>query len=113
MLETMHRHDPSGVELAKPVLLPDVEDFADLFEVTDKRGYYCALSKRKAGHASYRVRPTAITEEAVKENMLEGLGIYFEAIEHGNGRTLIVATYEQIIGSRYLAYVKTGTVPWQ
>ena len=36
---------------------------------------------------------------------------YFELIDHGDGTTLVVVNYNKILGSRWLAKIKTDTIP--
>lgn len=51
--------------------------------------------------------------EWISENMLNIShdNIYFEAILRNDGSCLLVAQHNQIIGSRYLAYLDPETLP--
>jgi hypothetical protein len=104
----------------KTVAFPEVSKFSDLFgniepkqnrEFADKAviSNWLLYSDH---HSEYRA-PTEKTLEYVRNNMLpvDYDSIYFRVIDRGDNETLIVAQYNQIIGSRWLAFIKTDSVP--
>lgn len=139
MRDQMYEHKASGATLAKPLMQPHVESFKDFFPrhsdykddggpngktirvgdgLTGKEfdwriGPYCIL-RRNGRCYSLHVDLADCVLSRVRESMLpiENDTIYFEVVEHNNGWALVVANYNVIIGSHYLGYVRTDTVPW-
>lgn len=121
---------PELAGLAKPVEMPGALSFTDLFPAmlnkskswpvdpsrTDSMriGNMLSLRHRTRPYAFGRVTISDAVLETVQRCMLnvENDRTHFEAIDHGNGFALIVISYGSILGSRWLAYVKTDTVPW-
>lgn len=118
---------------AKPLAFPEVKSFDELF--VDYAPWNSTLSRRptpqaiegikaskhgqigpylsmRDGH-SLAVRPSPAVVQYVKDNMLPIVEdhIYFEVIDRGEGESLVTASYNKIIGSRWLALIKTSTVP--
>lgn len=119
-----------------PLLLPDAVDFADVFARCvpyDDRaklpeparldpdpqyphmpgpaiGRY--LSVREP-YQSWAVVPRPETVAAVKPNMLSiyGDSLSWEIVNHDNGFSLVIIRHSCIIGSRYVAYVRSASVP--
>ena len=107
---------------AKPLLFPDVNTLAELFEAMEpweptpgKRGPrqpgigpYCQVTGHPSGHQSLWVRPTSAVREAIKAHMLDlgvGHGFFFKCVIRDDGSCLVTCDYEQILGSRWLALI--------
>ena len=105
----------------KPIHFPTYSRFDQFFELAED------WSAPKAGgnqakitgylyrrDGSLRVKPHDEILADVQENML-GIdydSIYFEIVDHpDNGCSLVIAKYNQILGSRYLGYIQTDTIP--
>lgn len=104
----------------------DVDSFDELFialnEKTSRRvkdgDHYTDLSTwfyhdaRNGDNGIYNwyVEPNRRVIDYVKANTIEGTK-YFSAIDRGDNQTLIVVQYDQIIGSRWLALVRTDSLP--
>lgn len=75
-----------------------------------KIGSYLATN---AGHPSAHVRPSPDLVTFLRANMIDVDydSIYFRAIHRGDGTTLVIAQYNQIIGSRWLALLQTSDLP--
>ncbi len=118
---------------SKPLAFPDAKSFDELF--TSYAPWNSALSRRPTRQAiegikmgkhgmigpylsmrggnSLAVKPNAAVIDFVKNNMLPIVEdhIHFEIIDRGEGESLVTASYNKIIGSRWLALIKTSTVP--
>ncbi len=118
--------------LARDVKWPDVETFGELFEsfTTDKEaappdvrlsakpeprtGRIGSISPYiwMPGYKSGYVKLRREYEDALRRELLESLTVTFKAISHADrGYTLILAEYSEIIGSHWLAYVRTNSLP--
>ena len=104
----------------KEIAFPNIRRFSDLFgEIEPKKDRPFAdkavisnwLHYSKPYRSEYR-EPRPIVLEYIRGNMLpvDYDSIYFEVIDRGDNETLIVAKYNQIIGSRWLAIVDTDSV---
>jgi hypothetical protein len=73
---------------------------------------YCAVSAPKF-RGSLCVRPTQRVMDCIAAEMLviDDDRIYFEIIDRGNGTALVVAKYNKIIGSRWLALIPSSEIP--
>jgi len=114
-------------DLPHTIMFPDVDGFDDLFEsfTFDKeqappdvelapgtgRGRirsYIGMPDFAAGYVA--LRPDYL--HRLVSSMFADLTISFRAISHAStGYTLIIADYSEIIGSYWLAYVRTDTLP--
>ena len=124
------KHMTNKAGLARDVQFPEVDTFGELFEsfTTDKANApaditlsrepetgrvgslsaYIRMPKYKAGYTRLRRE----FQDALTANMLTHLTLSFAAISHADvGRTLILAEYSEIIGSHWLAYVRTDSLP--
>jgi len=72
-------------------------------------GSYCML---RGGNA-LRVKPNQKLVRGIEESMIaiEYERTHFEIIDHDDGRSLVVCSHGQIIGSRWLARIDSKTVP--
>lgn len=118
-----NRPDITGSD--KKLLLPEVVDFDELFKVTGEkqRWPFNATRKNTSKISSWlrfrhgkniEVKPSVEVLRAVRDNMLdleERDEIYFEVIEHENGWALVIAQYNLIIGSHWIAYIDASTLP--
>ena len=106
--------------VGKPLAFPEINDFSELFgNLEDKQNYEFADKSVISNwllfrdhHSEYR-QPSETMLAYVRDNMLpvDYDSIYFTVTDRGDGTTLICAQYNQILGSRWLAFVDTDTVP--
>lgn len=76
-------------------------------------GPHCSI-RSKAGYGGLWVNARPHVVNAIKNNMIEAGSVSFQIIQRTPGdEALIVAQYEQISGSRWLAIVPWTTVPLQ
>lgn len=129
---------PEGFELPKPLLLPEVRDFAELFEYLREWDHATMTgnpivsnpelvpkgvlagnvvfgpllsAKLPAGQRTMAIRPTSATVAALDGAWSDGR-VSFELIYHrNNNRILVLAKENQMIRSHYLAYIGLGTIP--
>jgi hypothetical protein len=131
-MNELYKHEESGANLFKPVAFPKINNFQDLFPLstTDKAnfpaekterltmkdgkekmyiGTYCILPD----HNSCRVAISDCVLTFIKTNMIliNYDELFFEVVDHKNGWCLILVSYGQIIGNRWLAYVKKDSIP--
>jgi len=108
--------------VGKPIAFPEYDSFLDLFqllgeetvsrEVEPGSKIRTWMSKRGQGkYGSLYVLPCRKVIDYLKEQNVVELELYFSAVDRGDNETLIIAQYDQIIGSRWLAIVRTDTVP--
>lgn len=102
-------------ENGKPIYFHG-QKFADLFEDVreDWRGpggfYYCQVSGIK-GHHSFGVKPTPALQKYIDESMLQDLGTFFKLVYRADDTVLVVASYNQIIGSHWLTITEQEDIP--
>lgn len=132
---------PEGFTLHRPLLMPDVRDFAEVL-IAERRWNFATMNHKNGrpqtetpaevevpgrertvsrfcsvrnlpGRYHMQVSPTTRTLELISSDDFAFFDrVSFEAIYHpANDRVLIVADASQIIASRYLAYVDPATVP--
>ena len=78
------------------------------YEGNDHFTFSCWINEQTDGdYVSWLVTPKAFLLDRLSQMMLgvEGDSIYFSLVEHLNGCSLLIAKYNQIIGSRYIAYL--------
>ena len=117
----------------RKVLFPEADTFKDIFEQVDSGKKIVAViksdyekgsqmsvsnwvSSSRVGHGvdhSFYATPKKSVIEAIEENMIivSYDEIYFEIVDRGGGSALVLAKYNQIIGSRYLAFIDPKTIP--
>jgi hypothetical protein len=123
---------PEGFELPKRLILPDVRDFADLFEYVSEwdfqhmTGYdpdlrvvvsnvtigpFLTAKLLPSGTRHMAIRPTPATQAALDGCWSTGT-VSFDLIYHkNNDRVLVTAKENQMILSHYLAYIDLATIP--
>lgn len=107
----------------KRLAFPKLNDFNDLFEVVKKdynwaeasgerhRSYYLSCSNFKQYCTCY-VKPKQAILDHIKEDMISDCGgIYFELVYHDDDDVLVIAKYQSIIGSRWLASINFKSIP--
>lgn len=115
-------------------LLPECTTFFDLFDSWKeyKRDgknnsfnwitNYCSLHGQEgnkhgvAGYKSITIKPNEMVCKAIEENMLkiDDDAIGFEIISYADrDYSLVLAHYNLIIGSRWLCYIRTDSIPKQ
>ena len=123
------KHEPSGQILAQPLLQPHVDRFSDVFwqasfdkdnkpeprviqSLENTRvGPYCqALGVN--GPSWVSCADWVLSRLAETLVVPDESGLFFELVPRGDW-TLVVAKYNQIIGSRWLAMIKTDSIPTQ
>ena len=109
----------------REINFPEAQKFSDLFARIDSRiedhnpaglikiSSYCALSGQDFDYSSIEVEPAKQLIDWVVEHMLyiEHDDITFSIVRHDEKNALVLAKYGQIIGSSYLAYIDTSTIP--
>ncbi len=118
----------------RPIAFPDVKTLAELFtEVKPGKGESPVIEKMpnwtngkrncyltgwlsvsgETERRSFHVKPTEAVIACVRDSMLHGEydRIHFEAVVWDDGRALVLAQYNQIIGSRYLAVIDAASIP--
>lgn len=141
MMSTETYRTPEGFELHRPLVFPDVRDFAELFTferwwdyatMNHKNGYpqadkpenitregferevsRFASVRHLPGRGSMMVTPTPLVLDATFSDEFAFFDrVSFELIYHARtDRVLVVADASQIIASRYLAYIDPATIP--
>lgn len=121
-------HKASGASLYHAPLLPEVENWKDLFE--DQRewafngtnfptmkgphtiqqfGSYC--NRRDGKSLTVKARQEILAALEKRMIYISNDRNYFEIVDHESGWSLICCKYGQIIGSVWLAYVRTDSIP--
>lgn len=108
----MNRH----AEFAdKRIAFPEAKTFDDFFSMyaIDRKGNpslaYCFESPK---HQSWYVCPQPEVSKFVGTEMLSGYSIYYEIIRfEEDGLALVIAKYNEILGSRWLGYIYADTIP--
>ena len=126
-------HEASVQRFAGAVTRPDIVDFAEVLTINgpyvspkngderrkkgialNGRGAYISDWARLPGwRTGASVHPSDWVVRRLMDAAMEDLSMYFDVVSHENGWSLIIANYDQIIGSKWLAYVRTNTIPTQ
>lgn len=130
-MQKTFKHEASGTELLREIINPNAISLTDVFEDIKayddnnppksriwetKNGIKIPVGPRcyfkGQGRKSLGVKCKYWVMEEIKKNMIpiENDSLYFEIISHDNGWSLIVISYNLILGSRWLAYVKTSSI---
>jgi hypothetical protein len=74
---------------------------------------FCTISGADVLRSCLDVRPRKAVIDAIGERMImsDGYSFHFEVVARGDGTALVLAKYNQIIGSRWLAIIHAETVP--
>lgn len=89
-------------------------DFFDLLELGEgENSTNLSFYNSGGGYTYYRVIPRVKLKQWIKENMLSIYQdvIYYELIERSDGRHLLFAKYNRILGNRRIAYIDSDTIP--
>jgi len=112
----------------KPIYFPEYDSFDQFFEaaapwVHNQKGVHHSpgqwgdyLARSRSGQTSLSVKPTAEVLAKIQERMIpiDYDRKYYEIVDHPDtGCSLVIAKYNQILGSHYLGYIKTETIPHQ
>ena len=91
---------------------PTVATFPSWDKGNRSKSYLSGYMTVGAGH-SFHVKPKSEVVEFIRNNMLHGSNdrIYFRVVVWENGEALVMAEYNQIIGSSYLAVIDAATIP--
>jgi hypothetical protein len=128
------RHEASGTVLARKVIRPDIADGGSVLTVIDSADIRTEWDKVKGELADTR-QPVRLNDAGASFNggaiigrrsanvclapwaidKLKGaamgdLSFSIHVVDHDNGWSLIIAEYDRIIGSLWLAYVRTDTL---
>jgi len=113
----------------RPLLFPNADSFSDIFEHVDSGKKIVAVLKSDdpqikdkmgignwvmmSGGKSFHATPKKVVIEALEKSLIlvNYDEIYFEIVDRGGGDALVLAKYNQIIGSRYLAIIDPRTIP--
>jgi len=107
--------------LVRDLVFDSVKTFSELFSraQTEKAQglIYCTVRDQRPDqpHRSLYVEPTDMVRDFVKKNMhdLVGVDTYYEMVIYEDGTTLVLAKYQSIIGSRWLADIRTDSIPFK
>ncbi|QOX80912.1 methyltransferase (plasmid) [Trichlorobacter lovleyi] len=96
--------DGSGFDkkLVKPSGHPDISTFCWVSYIQGYEG---------PRPSSFYATPNKSLVEWIAHEMMYSCGIHFKIILYDDGTALLTAEYDQILGSRWLALIKTETVP--
>lgn len=113
--------------MKQDVRFPEAKSFDELFTDYIDRGKSDALNRRErdyhtrypisfSGPDSFEYGSVELKPELkdyVENHMLDirNLGCFFKVIIRADGSVLVVASYDQIIGSHWLAYIDKSTLP--
>ena len=121
MTDTLPKPRPELADLPKPIAFPDAT-FTKLFPALTENSIARPHPPRATISNWLHLRDFPVTScrveladwlvDWIRDNMLpvDYDTIYFTATNRGDGWTLISAQYNQIIGSRWLALVRTVSV---
>ena len=134
-MNELYTHEASGATLYKPVMRADVTRFDEIFDAATEYdapdapksrswigdgtrppipvGPYCPIRKLGGGHGSLAVSCRDWVLSEIDRNMLaiDNDSLHFGIVEHEGGWSLVYVSYNVIIGDRWLAYIKTDTIP--
>lgn len=132
---------PEGYVLPRPLLLPDVRDFAELLECLapwdydtmnhrsgvpgparpepvgcegNELGPFCSVDLGALGRSSRHlaVRARPATVAALRGHLFSGDVLSFRVIGHvSSGRALVLAQHQSILADHWLAYIDPATIP--
>lgn len=128
MRDEGYKHEESGAVLYQGIALPDITDFNGLVEgfTRDKTARAgrrpTPTSALKVGpsvwidgpegfHYGYGSVADCVLSAVAKRDIGLDDRMTIKVIDHKNGWSLVTADYSTIIGSVWLAYVRSETVP--
>jgi len=76
-------------------------------------GPYCYRHTLEQGYLSYDVHPTLELATCLQRRMIWVAydAIHFKIVDHKDNMSLVVASYSQILGTHWLSYVRTDSIP--
>ena len=116
-------------EFGKRVILPEARKFSDVFlsviprpsgeSALGLKVFQSDLSKSTmtvndtlhCGHHLFRIAPKRGLIDKLDIIFVEWDSLYWELTQRMNGTTLVTLKYNKIIGSRYIAIVRTDSLP--
>jgi hypothetical protein len=100
--------------LVRDIVFDSINTFDELFKSASKTKaqglIYCMISGQDQAHSSLYVEPNEMLKEFVKTKMLD-FEVYYEIVIYDDGTALVLAKYQSILGSRWLADIKTDSIP--
>jgi hypothetical protein len=75
------------------------------------REWHYLNCRTNQGHRSFLVTLSPAVEEVMKNRTCPELSVYFQLVEHDDGRSLVIMQYDQIIGSHWLTRIDNSTAP--
>jgi hypothetical protein len=73
---------------------------------------FCALHDKARAYHSLSVIPADWIYSRIREGMLDIEDrVFFEVVDHKNGWALVLAQYDGIVGSLWLAYITSASIP--
>lgn len=95
----------------KTIAFPDIHDFRELFDLTEKGAGAYLYGSNFDQHFSSYAKPKPFVASWIEEHMLNDMRMYFQATYRADDDVLISAKYESILGDRWLAIVHVNTIP--
>jgi hypothetical protein len=89
------------------------DKYPDIPFQSNKISSYCHSRKQDGSFLTLYVKPKQFIINWIKENMLN-IGydnLYFEIVEHDDGKALLLIHYNLIIGSRWLTKINIDSIP--
>jgi len=138
MKEQSYLHKPSGVSLYREIAQPHVETFREVFEdskpyehgkpafaprilrgsdcLTGKEtetpiGPYCMWRDHYENSFSVSCADWVLSRLKERTISLENNSMFFEIISHDNGWSLVTCSHNLILGSVWIAYIRTNSIP--
>lgn len=123
--ESIQRSPENG----KRITIPSARKFSDIFCSVEPRGFGESAADLKVFQSSENKSTMSIKDTlycghhpfrvTVKEGLLDGLNpifvqwdsLYWELTQRMNGTTLVSLKHNQIIGSRWIAIIRTDSLP--
>jgi hypothetical protein len=116
-------------ESGRRIILPEARRFSDVFSsVTPRPTGESALDLKVfrsdeskstmvikdtlfCDHCPFRIVPKRGLLDKIDLIFIEWDSLYWELIQRSNGTTLVTLKYNKIIGSRYIAIIRTDSLP--
>lgn len=109
----------------KPLVFPRMRKFSQLFDGVEKYDHSNPKSDRTGlyrfsrwcTHIKLRsqrwlsVTPKQKTIEKIASGLVVDGSLYWEFIDWGDNRTLVVVHYDRILGNRWVALIDTDSIP--
>ena len=103
--------------VGRTLAFPDADQFDDLFTgILDYRKTFGRLVRsychwrRDPLPRSLDLEPAVAVVDYLHDSDVVDLSMYFQFTDRGNGYTLVSTTYDQIIGGRWLAFIRTDSI---